>query len=240
MLASVVFVPSAPLLVPALAGPGAGDTVAVREATRQAAQRLAAVASHWIAVGVGDTGNEDGTAQDWSTSGSFAGYGVDVGVSLGGSADGRALPLSMLIAGWLRGEVGAGAVTPVVVGADAPAIDCVRLGHALRTRIDAAAEPIGVLVVGDGAISLAPKAPGGGLDPESVELQTHIDSAIGDGDVAALRSLDQGLCTRLGVSGRAAWQMACGIVGTDRASSEMIYAAAPFGVGYVVARWSVR
>ncbi|NDZ92540.1 hypothetical protein G3I13_10065 [Streptomyces sp. SID6673] len=239
MLASVVFVPSAPLLVPALAGGLAVDTDEVRAATRAAGRDLAATASTWIAVGATDT-----DADQVGTAGTFRPYGVDVPVFLdaadaGGRADDtRGLPLSLLIAGWLRAEAGADVVTPVPVAPGETPARCAQLGAELAGRVDGESEPIGVLVVGDGAISLSPRAPGGGLRETGVRLQQIIDDALGTADVAALAGLDPEVCAAEGVGGRPVWQVAAALCAGRRMHGELRYARAPFGVGYVVAVWT--
>ncbi|GAC68935.1 hypothetical protein [Gordonia soli] len=289
MLASVLFVPSAPLLVPELTGPAAADTEPIRAAVISAATELAVVTPHWIAIGVGDVGvlssvgagvttaHDDMAAPDVSLppsagsvharsvharsvharSGTFRAYGVDVAVSLDGPAaldgtaasgfpapdgpDGREaaplrLPLSMLVAGWLRGQVGAGPVETVVVAPDATPADCARQGAGIADRLQSTDDPVGVVVVGDGATALSAKAPGGGLRQSSVALQERIDRALATADVAALESLDVTECAAGGVSGRAAWQVAAALGASYRAI-RVWYADAPFGVGYDVVTW---
>ncbi|MGC5258567.1 hypothetical protein ACPXCG_19675 [Gordonia sp. DT218] len=239
MLASVVFVPSAPLLVPALSGPLAVDTDEVRAATRAAGRDLAVTASTWIAIGATDTG-----VDQVGTAGTFLPYGVDVPVFLGAGdvggrpGDTRGLPLSLLIAGWLRAEAGAGVVTPVPVAAGATPEQCAQLGAEVAGRVDGQSERIGVLVVGDGAISLSPRAPGGGLRESAVRLQQLIDDALGSADAAALAGLDPEVCVAEGVGGRPAWQVAAALCAGRTMRGELRYARAPFGVGYVVAVWT--
>ncbi|MFW0784783.1 hypothetical protein AAFP35_09690 [Gordonia sp. CPCC 206044] len=241
VLASVVFVPSAPLLVPALSGPAAVETESVREATLGAAAELARVAPRWIAVGA-----SDGDPRDVGVSGTFAAYGVDHPVSLEVAAPGDpttrtgGLPLSMLIAAWLRGESKADSVTPVLVGVDASSDECARIGAELADRIAADPEPIGVLVVGDGAISLSARAPGGGLRDEAVVLQGQVDAAIASADTATLAGLDIDRCAAESVAGRPAWQVAAGLCGDRPMAVDVRYADAPFGVGYTVAVWTPR
>ena len=82
------------------------ETAALRAACREAAHRLAAAATSWIAVG-SDAGGRQTVSAD--ARGSFVGFGADVGaavvVGLGPHAAGPvdpALPLPLLIAGWLR------------------------------------------------------------------------------------------------------------------------------------------
>ncbi|WP_124707080.1 class III extradiol ring-cleavage dioxygenase family protein [Gordonia insulae] len=246
MLASVVFVPSAPLLLPALAGPQAIDTGPVRAATLAAVHDLADTSTTWIAIGVADsaTASRPGLGQDVPTAGSFARYGVDVAASLrretASGDSGRDLPLSMLIAGWLRAETEVGTVEPVVMSPDATPAECARIGVDLGARVDAADGRVGVLVVGDGAISLSAKAPGGGLRASAVALQARIDTAISDADTAALAALDADDCAAEGVSGRTPWQVAAQLCRDRPMVAHMHYAQAPFGVGYVVATWTPR
>ncbi|MGV9860347.1 hypothetical protein ACWDTD_17085 [Gordonia sp. NPDC003425] len=256
MLASVVFVPSAPLLVPELAGPAALDTVPVRTATLHAGDGLAAAASRWIAIGAADPSSVPTFGSSVPTfgssvptfgssvpaSGTFARFGVDVPVTLaarprGDTDDGGRLPLSMLVAGWLRERSGARSVRPVIVDPDASPPACIALGERLAREVDDADEPIGVLVVADGATALSPTAPGGGRRETAVDLQQRIVDAIGTGDVSALGDLSTVECRTEGAAGRAAWQVSAGLVGDRAMDVRLLFADAPFGVGYVVASW---
>ena len=112
--------------------------------------------------------------------GTFAGYGVDMPIALSpgtGSAP-VALPLCALIAGWVRGQVEPDAALEVRAYADDRDVDAaLQRGRQLRAEIDEAADPIGVLVVADGAHTLTPPAPGG-YDPESIPVQDALDDAL--------------------------------------------------------------
>ena len=163
--------------------------------------------------------------------GTFAGYGADVRVTFtpGPSGAARPLPLCALIAGWLRGSVNAGATVDVRVFADDLAPEAaLEQGRALRAELDAAAEPVGVLVVADGANTLTAAAPGG-FDPDSVARQAKWDDALAAGDAAALVGLS-------GALGRAAYQVLAGLAGPDPKATEL-YRGAPYGVGYFVGTW---
>lgn len=238
VLASVVFVPSAPLLVPALAGPRAFDAEPIRAATLAAAADLAAASADWVAIGAADTVDDPALAG----CGTFARYGVDVEVCLRAGDHGPAgfLPLSMLIAAWLREQAGAKSVRPVVVAPDTRPAECARIGAELAADVDAAAGPVGVLVVGDGAISLSARAPGGGLREAAVDLQARIDAAIAEADLASLAALDVAECVTEGVAGRVAWQVSAALCADSAVESELRCAQAPFGVGYDVAVWTPR
>ncbi|MFT4044681.1 MAG: hypothetical protein QM673_16095 [Gordonia sp. (in: high G+C Gram-positive bacteria)] len=267
MLASVVFVPSAPLLVPQLAGPAAFDTVDVRVATLAAGGDLAARAPRWFAVGATDpphrgVGNRSPAQAALVRTGSFARFGIDVPVGLDAPeradrdiappvADSVApdcvapdsvapsvMPLSMLIAAWLRAQTGAVRVDPVLIAPDTPTAECLTAGRELRRRIEEAAEPVGVLVVGDGAIALTATAPGGGVRESAVAVQQHIVEAIAAADTRSVAELDVDQCRAEGVAGRAAWQVAAGLVADTPVRADVRYADAPFGVGYIVASWT--
>ncbi|MFT4088925.1 MAG: hypothetical protein QM658_17560, partial [Gordonia sp. (in: high G+C Gram-positive bacteria)] len=199
MLAEVAVIPSAPLLVPELTGPGAPEAVAVRDAVRAAGVSLAEAARRWIAVGATPG---DGPAVI-PLRGTFAGYGVDLPVVLSPIADAGpaapGMPLSMLVAAWLRGQCSGGeasrvgdeiVVEPLGVPAGATPQRCRALGETLTARLAASDEPVGLLVVGDGANALSRTAPGGGERESAWALQRKIDAALAAADGPALAALD--------------------------------------------------
>jgi aromatic ring-opening dioxygenase LigB subunit len=102
-------------------------------------------------------------------------------------------------------------------------------GRRLRAEIDEAVDPIGVLVVADGAHTLTPPAPGG-YDPDSIPVQAALDDALAAGDAAALTRLPDT------VVGRVAYQVLAGLAGSPRSAKEL-YRGAPYGVGYYVGVW---
>lgn len=240
----VALIPSAPLLIPQLAGPAAHDTVAVREAVRVAGRDLAADRA-WVVVGAADGPCVPGA--ECVREGTTAGFGVAVDVVLpGAGAATRAarggpvapMPLSMLVGGWLAGESGAVDVRPVLIAPDATPGDAVALGVTLRELADRPG--VGVLVVADGANALSPRAPGGGERAEAWDLQRRIDAALASADTGALAALDPADCDGSGVAGRPAWQVLAGLAAGREWDVSVDYAAAPFGVGYTVARWRER
>ncbi|QMU19523.1 hypothetical protein [Gordonia rubripertincta] len=239
MLAAVVFVPSAPLLVPELAGPSAFDTEPVRSAVRDA---LADVAStgidRWVAVGASDA-PVTGPVEE-SGSGSFARFGVDVRVGVS-DRTGPRMSLSALIGAWLRQWASLGPTSTWIVGRETPPAECAAIGADLAARLGESAERIGLLVVGDGSTALTPKAPGGGRRDSAVALNDSIVAAIGAADIAALLDLEAAPCNTEGVGGRVAWQVAAAAVESCGSGvvAKTSYADAPFGVGYVVATWTV-
>lgn len=237
VLVAAAFVPSAPVLVPELSGPGAPEMMPVRDAALAAVRELGCRARQWMVVGLGDPD------VPVAPRGSFVGFGVDVEVDIEvGShapADPR-MPTSVLIAGWLAAHsdpVPELAVT--LIGSETTPAVCGELGRDLGARLARTDEPVGLLVVADGATTLGPKAPGGHV-PEAPDIQNGIDVAIGSGDLAALAALDESICTRAGVGGRTVWQLVGGVVAGASVEARLLCAAAPFGVGYTVAQWDLR
>ncbi|HEY5148876.1 MAG TPA: hypothetical protein VIJ23_03465, partial [Mycobacterium sp.] len=94
MLTAIALTPSAPVLVPELAGTAAVEVATFRDAAVAAA---AGLPDRWIAIGVGAADATFGP----DTRGTFAGYGVDVPVALGPEPPDEvtALPLCALFAG---------------------------------------------------------------------------------------------------------------------------------------------
>ena len=228
VLSAIAIVPSAPLLVPELASAAAGETEDARAAAISAA---AALPSRWIAVGVAQDDGVYGPA----AAGTFAGYGVDVRIALSPQAAGAdpvALPLCALIAGWLRGQACPDATVEVhTLPGDLPAAAAVDHGKALRDRLDADADAVGVLIVADGANTLTPAAPGG-YDEHSPAVQAALDDALAAGDPAALTQLPDS------VLGRPAYQVLAGLTGSRPQGAEELYRGAPYGVGYFVGVWT--
>jgi hypothetical protein len=113
---------------------------------------------------------------------------------------------------------------------DHDADTAVARGRQLRAEIDRENDPIGVLVVADGANTLTERAPGG-YDPGAAEVQLALDDALAGGDVAAL--------TRLGdqILGRVAFQVLAGLTEPGPRTAKELYRGAPYGVGYFAGVW---
>lgn len=227
MLTAIALVPSAPVMVPELAGGAAGELADLRAAVARCVEGLP---DRWLAIGVGAV-DEVLTPPKV---GSFAGYGVDVRVALSpdtGTAPVE-LPLCALITGWARGEYAPRAAAEVrVFSGDLAADTAHTRGRDLRALIDDADGPVGVLVVADGCHTLTPPAPGG-YDPDSVAVQAQLDEALAAGDPAALSRLPDS------VVGRVAYQVLAGLTGPAPGAAEEYYRGAPYGVGYFAGRWT--
>jgi hypothetical protein len=213
--------------VPELAGAAAAEVAEFHDAAIGAAATLP---DRWIAIGVGPADR----FIEPTTRGTLAGYGVDVPVLLAPDAPGEIsdLPLCALIAGWLRGQANPAARIEVrVYSADHDVDAALACGRALRDAIDGAADPIGVLVVADGANTLTQSAPGG-YDPDSEPVQTALDDALATGNAAALTRLPDG------VVGRVAYQVLAGLTEPKPHAATEYVRGAPYGVGYFVGTWT--
>lgn len=237
--AMVAVVPEPPLLVPELATGAVEETADLRAAVLAAARALAGAARTWIAVGSDGTGRR---TVDPATRATFAAFGADVPVALAPHAQGPAdpdLPLPLLVAGWLAGQVGGVSVRGELVDADAPVAECRALGAALAAEAAAAPEPIGLLVVGDGAATHSESAPGH-RDDRAGPFDHTVATALAAADPTALAALDPATAHELMASGRAPWQVLAGATGDGAWTAEVLYSGAPFGVAYHVAVWRPR
>lgn len=224
MLTAIALTPSAPVLVPELAGAAAVEVAEFRDAALSAAGVLP---DRWVAIGVGPSESVITRA-----CGTFAGYGADVQVSLSPESVGPVtqMPLCALFAAWLRGKVRPQASVSVRVHpADLDPDTALARGRLLRELIDADSEPIGVLVVADGANTLTQAAPGG-YDPAAEVVQTALDGALAAGAAGALGTLGEGIV------GRVAYQVLAGLEPNPAAATELARGA-PYGVGYFVGTW---
>lgn len=236
-MGAIAIVPSAPVLVPELAGAAAGEVAELRAAVVAAAASLPV---RWVVVGVGAseiTGAAETTdiVLGPENVGTFAGFGAELVVRLSPHAsesiEPLGLPLSALFAGWVRGQARPDATVQVRVYAPDHNVEAaLDLGRHLRMEIDQATEPTGVLVVADGANTLTPAAPGG-YRPGDADVQLALDDALACGNVAALTQLPGQ------VVGRVAFQVLAGLAEPAPRSAKELYRAAPYGVGYFAGVW---
>jgi hypothetical protein len=237
----VAVLPEPPLLVPQLATGAAVETAELRAACLAAAGRLGRTARSWVAVGADPGGRRTVGPQ---ARGSFVGFGVDVVVGLDTTGAAPAgpvdslLPLPLLIAGWVAGRAGARVrIRGELVAPDEPAPACAELGARLAAELAATDEPVGLLVVGDGAATRTERAPGH-LDERAAPFDAAVAAALRGADPAALAALDPALGAELMVAGRAPWQVLAGAAEPGRWRGELLHSSAPFGVAYHVAVWT--
>ncbi|HKP40161.1 hypothetical protein [Mycobacterium sp.] len=226
MLSAIAIVPSAPVMVPELASGAAAELAELRDAVLTAA---ASLPDRWIAIGVG----QNDVVVGHERVGTFGGYGVDVRITLSPepAEEPAQMPLCALIAGWIRGQAKPEARAEVRVYATDHDVDAaVARGRRLRAEIDEAGNPVGVLVVADGANTLTPSAPGG-YDPDSIAMQAALDDVLAAGDAAALTRLPHTIV------GRVAYQVLAGLAEPGPRAAKELYRGAPYGVGYFAGVW---
>ncbi|MCV7005624.1 hypothetical protein [Mycobacterium gordonae] len=225
MLSAIAIVPCAPVLVPELAGAAGAEVAGLTAAVLAAA---AVLPPRWIAVGTGRPAAV--VAPD--SAGTFAGFGVDVPVRLTPEPGVvRDMPLCALMAAWVRGQARPdGSVEVRVYAGDEDPATSVARGRRLRAEIEAQPDPIGVLVVADGANTLTARAPGG-YDPEGAGAQQVLDDALAGGDLAALSRLSPRIL------GRVAFGVLAGLAEPGPRAAKELYRGAPYGVGYFAGVW---
>ncbi|MEV7508115.1 class III extradiol dioxygenase subunit B-like domain-containing protein [Streptomyces sp. NPDC090085] len=240
MLVAAAVCPAPPLLVPEVAAGAAAELGDARTACSDALAVLAASRPDLLVV-VGAA--EEGGGYDQGTPGSFAGFGVDLTVTLGpdpseppsGHATGTDLPTSLAVAGWLLGQArwAAAPVAGVAVAEHLPPSGCGLLGADLGRS----AARVAMLVLGDGSACRTLKAPGY-LDERAAGFDAAAARALGAADAAALAAIDPGLAAELQAAGRAPWQVLAGAAEGADLAGRLLYDDAPYGVGYFVATWS--
>ncbi len=223
MLVAAAVCPHPPLLVPELAGTAAPELDTLRAACAAAVGGLRAAAPEAIVVvgGAGQAGAYGGDA-----AGSLAPWGVDVRIGAGEPV----LPLSLSIGRWLLEREGLRASEFHAVPFDASPETCMALG----ARLAGGHGRVAMLVMADGSACLTEKSPGY-LDARAEPYNAAIVEALSRAEIPAL---DPEEAAELWVAGRAALQVLAGADGS--LDGEILYADAPYGVGYFVARLVTR
>jgi hypothetical protein len=237
MLVAAAVCPCPPLLVPEVARGAAPELDAARAACTDALGVLAAARPDLLVV-VGPAERPGRGPHPEGTPGSFRGFGVDLDVRLGrdpGTGSEGVLPPSLAVAAWLleRNGWSGGPVEGLGVGEPLEPERCAEVGRQIAARADRVA----LLVMGDGSACRSLKAPGY-LDERAEPFDARAAEALGTADPAALMALDPDLALTLKVSGRAPWQVLAGAATTADLTGTLLYAEAPYGVGYMTATWS--
>jgi hypothetical protein len=221
VIVAAAVVPHPPLLMPGVTGGAVPEVESLRRTAADAVAWAAAAARQVSAVGGADTTSTWPRAQPLGP-----GFLGEV------EAPGR-LPLSL-------------SVVQILLPADA-AVDWHTVSTAaspqeaaaLGTRLARRPEPTALIVAGDGSARRGPKAPGY-QDARAHAFDSTVTRALSAADTETLANLDPVLAAQLMVAGRAAWQVLAAACAGGRWESEITYADDPFGVFYVVARWSRR
>ncbi|MFJ5141920.1 class III extradiol dioxygenase subunit B-like domain-containing protein [Streptomyces sp. NPDC088707] len=262
MLVAAAVCPCPPLLVPEVATGAAPELDAARAACTDVVGLLAAARPDRLYV-VGPAAEGAHGVFPAGSTGSFAGFGVDLSVRLGDSVpagggspaeggesaarsggpadDGgrsaadRPLPASLAVGAWLLGRA-AWADAPIEgVGVEPTATPdvCAGIGRGLADS----AERVALLVMGDGSACRTVKAPGY-LDERAAGFDAEAARALGTADAAALLALEPELAYELKAAGRAPWQVLAGAAEGADLDGRLLFEDAPYGVGYFVAAWS--
>ncbi|MEV8633186.1 hypothetical protein AB0395_16155 [Streptosporangium sp. NPDC051023] len=218
MLVAAAVCPHPPLLVPELAGAAAVELDGLRAACATALGVLRDAAPDAIVVVGGAT---LAGAYGADAAGSLAPWGAAVRVGTGEAV----LPLSLSIGRWLLEREGLAAAGFHAVPFDASRQTCESLG----ARLAGGHGRVAILVMADGSARLTEKSPGY-LDTRAEPYNTAIVEALSRGEVP---ELDPREAAELWVEGRAALQVLAGAGGS--LAGEILYADAPYGVGYFVA-----
>ncbi|MCF6523921.1 class III extradiol dioxygenase subunit B-like domain-containing protein [Streptomyces sp. JJ36] len=241
MLVAAAVCPCPPLLVPEVAAGAAPEMDDARAACYDVIGVLAAARADRLVV-VGPAEQAARGVHPQGARGSFRSFGVDLEVSLGkppeggpGGGDGRALPPSLAVGAWLLERTGwsSAPVEGLGVGEPLSRERCAAAGRDLA----ATAGRVALLVLGDGSACRTLKAPGW-FDERATAFDAAAARALGAADVSGLLELDEELAYELQVSGRASWQVLAGAAEDAGLSGRLLYDAAPYGVGYLVAGWS--
>lgn len=147
------------------------------------------------------------------------------------------LPLSLAIAAWLLGLEALTRQLPRVAAFGVPAsmdaAPAVATGRALARAVRPG-QDVGLLVLADLSARRTPRAPAA-FHPAAEEFDRRIGDAIRKAEIARVLEADAGLAAELRVGGMAAlWLLVGALEGAGQLRGEVLYEAAPFGVGYLV------
>lgn len=210
MLVAAVVCPATALLVPEVAAGAAEELAGSRTACLSALQAVLASTPDLVVVVT------SGEPAEWPAQpADFGRLGLP-----GRPADAR--PAALQVGRWLLDQVGwTGATRFATVDGCEP--------------VAGGAERVAVLALADGSARRSAAAPGH-LHPDAEAYDTALAAAVGSADTAALLALDPADDERLLVRGREALQaLARSVDGV--CSGELLWSGAPYGVGYLVARW---
>ena len=229
-IVSAAVCPHPPLLVPAVAGGAAAELDVLRAACLTAIDQLAD-ADALVIVGAGAT---TGTQYQSSAGGSFGPYGAP-SVRVGSGSGEPVLPLSLTMGSWLVSQSKAAGLPTVLrtVSADESLSGCLELGQ----EIAAGNDRVALLVMGDGSARRSEHSPVH-LHPRAEIFDSTVAAALSLADTTTLAALDPELASELKAVGRAPWQVLAGATASASYTGELLYHAAPYGVGYFVAAWS--
>jgi hypothetical protein len=221
----VAFCPHPPVLIPEIAKGAAPELDELRAACRTAILRAAEKCPRIVAIGTGERRQRHGP----TARGSLVAYGLDLEIPLGSDDPGPVeLPLSLTIGAWLLRDA---------LGPDNGASGWT-VPHDGPPRLELDDASCTLLVMADGSARRSARAPGY-LDDRAAAFDDRISTALRTGAGELLKQ-DFALAKELLVGGTAAWDVAAFELETSEWDAELLYDAAPYGVGYFVAVWTRR
>jgi hypothetical protein len=234
VICGAVFIPSTPLLIPGAGAGAQGELRDIREASVSAlSAALTTQPDRVVIVGAGTVTETHHRGQ-----GSLRGFGVPFDVALDPrdtvtAPTRRRLPLALTVGAWLLGEVGwSGERRALEVDAMSSDDDLDAIGHALASDDS---ETL-LLVVADGSASRTEKAPAA-LHPDAEAFDARLAVLLSGGDPQSLLAIDRDRAQAVTAAGRPAWRVAAVAMGGAAYTAELLATGAPYGVGYLVARW---
>jgi len=244
VITGVAFVPSTPMLLPAVSAGASGEIEPMREAALAALRRACSSGPEQVVVlGAGSVGRAslaNGFVAYDSGIGSVRGFGVPFDVPLDPAqppGDHPHLPLSLTVGAWLLSQVGwPGERRALEID---PAADDHTLDRIAATVADDVRRTV-LLVVADGSAARSEKAPAS-LHPDSAAFDSYVASALRAGSAADLIALDRSGAVEVSAQGRPAWRVAARACAAGASfDAALTIDEAPYGVGYFVASWLAR
>lgn len=252
MLITTAIVPGPPAFVVELTGSAAHELGDLRDATDRVLSRAL---SDLVAVSAGSpsSGSGSGSVQlvvvgpgqpgEYNAAGpvSFASFGRDFAVPalVDGQPADRELPTPLLVARYLAGrdiathpeheQLWASARWITTSGGNSSA-----LGEQLRAN----STGVGLILVADGAACHGPKAPRA-QDSRAQAYDDEVWAALASGQPSRLAQIDADLGQELGATGSQVWPVLVAAADTAdvELTGEVLWAGAPYGVGWAVASW---
>jgi hypothetical protein len=219
VIVAAAVIPHPPLLLPGVTGTPVPEVEELRRAASQAIRWALRFTGSAVAVG-----GAERTGAWPNLEAMRSGY-------VGEPEPGDRLPLSLSV---VRALLDPGVhVDFRSIAADAAPHAAAELGRHLAE----AGSPTALIVAGDGSARRGPKAPGY-EDPRAIAFDGAVGAALAAADTRALADLDPELSSELMASGRAAFQVLAAACAGTAWTADVDYVGDPFGVSYVVARWS--
>jgi hypothetical protein len=232
VIVGAAFCPHPPLLVPEIAAGAAAELDEVRVACSVALAALAASRPERLVV-LG--ASKRSQLHSPVARGNLAAYGLSREFHLGSPGCGGDvdLPLSLTIGAWLVSQA-FGARSGAIGFGVGPGFAASRAALDLLALVESSR--IGLVVMGDGSARRSERAPGY-LDPRAAGFDAGVEAALRAGDTSALADLPEQLGSELLAAGVPAWRAAGALFAADPDVADLLYADAPYGVGYFVASW---